>query len=80
MQWSSQADKSGVHGTLTGQRAAAAMSLLHSARLNGHDVHACMKDILERLPSQPASRVSDLLPHCWTPAQTPPRFIAVPSR
>jgi hypothetical protein len=51
-----------------GQRAAAVMSLLHSARLNGHDVHACMKNILERLPSQPASRVSDLLPHRWTPA------------
>jgi hypothetical protein len=50
-----------------GQRADAVMSLLHSARLNGHDVHAYMKDILKRLPTLPASRVSDLLPHRWTP-------------
>lgn len=27
-----------------GQRAAAVMNLLHSARRNGHDVHAYMKD------------------------------------
>jgi transposase len=51
-----------------GRRAAAVMSLLHSARLNGHDAHAYMKDILERLPTLPANRVSELLPHRWTPA------------
>lgn len=51
-----------------GQRAAAVMSLLHSARLNGLEVHAYMKDILERLPTLPASRVTELLPHRWTPA------------
>lgn len=50
-----------------GQRAAAVMSLLHSARLNGHDAHAYMKDVLERLPTLPASRISELLPHRWTP-------------
>jgi transposase len=52
-----------------GQRAAAVMSLIHSARLNGHDVYAYLKDILERLPLQPASRVGELLPHRWAPAQ-----------
>jgi len=52
-----------------GQRAAAIMSLIHSARLNGHDVYAYMKDILERLPSLPASRIDDLLPHRWNPVQ-----------
>lgn len=51
-----------------GQRAAAVMSLLHSARLNGQDVHAYMKDVLERLPTQPASRIGELLPHRWAPA------------
>jgi transposase len=51
-----------------GQRAAAVMSLIHSARLNGHDVYAYLKDVLERLPSQPASRVGELFPHCWSPA------------
>jgi len=48
-----------------GQRAAAVMSLLHSARLNGHDPYAYMKYVLERLPTQPASRIDDLLPHRW---------------
>jgi transposase len=51
-----------------GQRAAAVMSLIHSARLNGHDVYAYLKDILERLPAHPASRVTELLPHSWNPA------------
>jgi transposase len=52
-----------------GQRAAAVMSLIHSARLNGHDVYAYLRDILETLPSQPASRIAELLPHRWAPAQ-----------
>jgi transposase len=51
-----------------GQRAAAIMSLIHSARLNGHDVYTYLKDVLERLPSQPASRVGELFPHRWSPA------------
>jgi transposase len=51
-----------------GQRAAAVMSLVHSARLNGHDPYAYLRDILERLPTQPASRIDELLPHRWTPA------------
>ncbi|MRD48925.1 IS66 family transposase [Caenimonas koreensis] len=48
-----------------GQRAAAVMSLVHSARLNGHDPHAYLRDVLERLPTQPASRIDELLPHRW---------------
>lgn len=51
-----------------GQRAAAVMSLLHSARLNGHDPYVYLKDVLERLPTQPASRIDELLPHHWRPA------------
>jgi len=50
-----------------GRRAAAVMSLVHSARLNGHDPYAYLKDVLERLPTQPASRVQELLPHRWQP-------------
>ncbi len=53
-----------------GQRAAAVMSLVHSARLNGHEPHAYLKDILERLPTQPASRIDELLPHRWQCAAT----------
>ena len=51
-----------------GQRAAAVMSLIQSARLNGHDAYAYLKDILERLPTQSASRIKELLPHSWQPA------------
>ena len=49
-----------------GQQAAAVMSLIHSAKLNGHDAYAYIKDILARLPSQPASRIGEHLPHRWT--------------
>ena len=38
-----------------GQRAAAVMSLIQSARLNGHDPYAYLKDVFERLLTQPAS-------------------------
>ena len=51
-----------------GRRAAAVMSLIHSARMNGHDPYAYLKDVLERLPTHPASRVEELLPHRWNPA------------
>ena len=51
-----------------GRRAAAVMSLLHSARINRHEPYAYIKDVLERLPTHPASRVAELLPHRWSPA------------
>ena len=50
-----------------GQRAAAIMSLLHTARLNGHEPFAYLKDVLERLPTQPASMLAELLPYRWQP-------------
>ena len=53
-----------------GKRAAAVMSLVHSARLNGHEPYAYLKDVLTRLPTQPASRVAQLLPHRWQPSGT----------
>ncbi len=39
----------------SGKRAAAIMSLIQSARLNGHDPYAYLKDVLTRLPTQRAS-------------------------
>jgi hypothetical protein len=48
-----------------GKRAAAIMSLVHSARLNGHDPYAYLKDVLERLPTMQARRIKELLPHHW---------------
>lgn len=50
-----------------GKRAAAIMSLLHTARINGHEPHAYLKDVLERLPTHPASRIEELLPYHWQP-------------
>ena len=56
-------------GTLkAGQRAAAIMSLIQSAKLNGHDPYAYIKDVLSRLPTHPAKDIDDLLPHRWQPA------------
>ena len=36
---------------------------MHSARLNGHEPRAYLKDVLELLPTQPASRIGELLPN-----------------
>ncbi len=51
-----------------GQRAAAVMSLIQSAMITGHDPHAYLKDVMDRLPTWPNSRISELLPHRWRPA------------
>jgi hypothetical protein len=48
-----------------GERAAAVMSLIHSARLNGHDPMRYLTDVLQRLPTQRMSAVGELLPHRW---------------
>ncbi len=50
---------------LAGQRAAIVMSLVQSAKLNGHDPWAYLRDVLERLPSHPNRRIDELLPHRW---------------
>jgi transposase len=44
------------------------MSLLHTARLNGLEPYAYLKNVLERLPTQPASTMTDLLPYRWSTA------------
>ncbi|WP_413817939.1 IS66 family transposase [Pseudomonas viridiflava] len=51
----------------SGKRAAAIMSLIQSARMNGHDPYAYLKDVLTRLPTQKASEIEHLLPHQWMP-------------
>ena len=48
-----------------GERAATLMSLIESAKLNGHDAWAYLKDILTKLPTWPNSRLDELLPHRW---------------
>jgi hypothetical protein len=49
----------------SGQRAAAIMSLIQSAKMNGHDPYASLKDVLERFPTQRTSTINELLPHNW---------------
>lgn len=56
-------------GTLAaGKRAAAITSLIQAAKLNGLDPYECIKDVLERLPTQRASQIAELLQHRWSPA------------
>ncbi|NLC35039.1 MAG: IS66 family transposase [Alcaligenaceae bacterium] len=50
-----------------GRRAAVVMSLIQSAKMNGHDPYAYLKDVLTRLPTHPNSRIEELLPHRWQP-------------
>lgn len=64
----------------TGNRAAAIMTLLHTARINAHEPYTYLKNVLERLPTLPtlptlpalpalpASRINELLPHRWSPS------------
>lgn len=44
------------------------MSLIQSARMNGHDPYAYLKDVLTRLPTQRDSEVGQLLPNQWMPS------------
>ncbi len=46
---------------------AAGISLIQSARLNGHDPYADLKDVFTRLPTQRTSEITELRPHRWTP-------------
>ena len=43
------------------------MSLIGSAKMNDLDPYAYLRDVLKRLPTQPASRIAELLPHRWQP-------------
>jgi transposase len=46
------------------------MSLIGSAKMNGLDPYAYLKDVLERLPTHPYSSIDELLPHRWQPAKS----------
>jgi hypothetical protein len=50
-----------------GERAAVALSLIESAKLNGHDPWAYLKDVFERLPTLKQRDLAQLLPHNWQP-------------
>jgi hypothetical protein len=40
-----------------------------TAKLNGHDPYAHLKDVLARLPTHKNNKIEELLPHCWQPLQ-----------
>jgi len=57
-----------VGSELAGQRAAVVMSLVQSAKLNGLDPWAYLRDVLARIHSHPSHRLDELLPHRWRPS------------
>ena len=50
-----------------GRRAAAAYTLIETAKLNDVDPRAWLADVLARLPDHPAKRIGELLPWNWKP-------------
>jgi hypothetical protein len=50
-----------------GHAAAALYSLIESAKANGHNPYAYLRDVLTRLPVTKAKDIDSLLPHCWRP-------------
>ncbi len=53
-----------------GQRAAAMYSLIGSAKLNGLDPEAYLRNVLERIADHPINRVAELLP--WNLGRSSP--------
>jgi transposase len=56
-----------VGGENTGERSAAIYTLIESAKRHGHEPHAYLKDLLERLPSTTTGGLEALLPANWQP-------------
>ncbi|WP_262032348.1 IS66 family transposase [Microvirga sp. Mcv34] len=50
-----------------GERAAAILSLTETAKLNGLDPEAWLRDVLARIADHPINRVGNLLPWNWKP-------------
>lgn len=68
-----------VGSRLAGERAANIMSLVESAKLNGHDPWAYLKDVFERLPTLKNSDLASVLPHNWrAPLQPTSPFVIAP--
>jgi transposase len=57
-----------------GERAAAAYTLIETAKLNGLDPQAYLRDVLARIAEHPINRIADLLP--WNIAIDRPSRLA----
>ena len=57
-----------------GERAAAIYSLIGSAKLNGLDPEAYLREVLTRIADHPVNRIADLLP--WNIAPAAPTHLA----
>jgi transposase len=55
-----------------GESAAAIYSLLGSAKLNGHNLEAFLREVLERIADYPINRITELLPWNLKPAHDQP--------
>jgi hypothetical protein len=53
-----------------GQTAATLMSLTSSCKAANVEPFAYLRDVLERVSTHPASRIAELLPDCWKPAES----------
>src|ERR1700685_2352394 len=59
-----------------GERAAAVYSLLGSAKLNGIDPEAYLREVLTRIAGHPVNRIADLLPWNLVPTEPTPSIAA----
>ena len=50
-----------------GERAAAIYSLIGTAKLNGHDPEAYLRNVLSRIADHPINRIEELLPWNFAP-------------
>ena len=62
-----------------GERAGIVLSLIESAKLNGHDPWAYLKDVFERLPTLKNRDLAQLLPHNWQPPAADLTVVAEPN-
>lgn len=55
-----------------GERAAGLYTLIQTAKRNGVEPFAYLRDLFARLPTHPADRAGELAPHRWSLQTTPP--------
>jgi transposase len=53
-----------------GERAASIYSLVGSAKLNGMDPEAYLREVLTRIADHPVNRIADLLPWNFVPTES----------